>query len=75
MLFDRCNNCGRLRYLQNGLCDDCASHGAATTPGGSIFGHGWGNRPTCKECDGTGKIQHTFGSPTKCPYCKGTGKQ
>lgn len=75
MAFDRCEHCGRLDYLHNGLCNECASHISATTPGGSIFGHGFGSRPTCPECNGTGEIHHFFGSPTKCPYCHGTGKQ
>lgn len=74
-LFDRCNNCHELKILHNGLCDDCASHISATTPGGNIFGSSFGSRPDCQECGGTGWTSHFFGSPTKCSTCKGTGKQ
>ncbi len=73
-VFDRCNHCGRLRYLHNGLCDECASDYGARN-GGSIFGDGFGSRPTCRNCGGTGVIRHFFGGDEKCPYCGGTGKQ
>ena len=72
--FDRCEHCGRLRYIQNGLYDECATYTGATR-GGSLFGFGFGSRPTCPECGGTGEVRHIFGSPTKCPTCHGTGKQ
>lgn len=73
-VFDRCNHCGRLDYLHNGLCDSCAGYAGATR-GGSLLGSNFGSRPTCPKCGGTGEIQHAFSGPTKCPACHGTGKQ
>ena len=73
-VFDRCNHCHRLRYLHNGYCDECASFKSSTN-GGSLFGSGFGSRPTCRQCGGTGKITHIFGPDEKCSRCGGTGKE
>lgn len=73
-VFGRCQRCGRLRYLHNGLCDDDASHYSATH-GGTIFSESFDRRPTCRNCGGTGVIHHFFSSDEVCPHCGGTGKQ
>ena len=73
-VFARCNHCGRLKYLHNGYCNDCASFKSSTN-GGSLFGSGFGSRPTCSKCGGTGKIVHILGPDEKCSRCDGTGKE
>ena len=72
-----CNHCTRVRELHNGLCNECAAHLGASTPGGNIFGFDFDSRPTCPCCNGTGSVSNggiIFHEMIKCEKCHGTGK-
>ena len=75
-VFDRCNSCGKLRYLHNGYCDECAGTVGAEHGGifgsSSLFGPDFGNRPECSNCGGSGVVGFF---ERKCPVCGGTGRQ
>ena len=69
-MYERCNHCGRIAYLEGGLCSDCKSYLHAT--GKFTYSSGGSS---CPACGGTGQVTHVFGPATKCTACNGTGRQ